>query len=80
MNEIDLNARVAVLEYKVNQLTDALTTHSAESKARDDAITTKLDGLLELKSKGMGAFWLASTIVGTGIVGLIVAFANYLKG
>lgn len=80
MNEIDINARVAVLEYKVNQLTEALTKHSTESKARDDDITTKLDGLLELKSKGMGAFWLASTIVGTGIVGLIVAFANYLKG
>lgn len=80
MNEIDLNARVAVLEYKVNQLTEALTKHATESKARDDDITTKLDGLLELKSKGMGAFWLASTIVGTGIVGMIVAFANYMKG
>lgn len=47
---------------------------------RFQAIETKLDELLELKSKGMGAFWLASLIVGTvlSIVGSNIL--DWIKG
>lgn len=48
--EIELLERVKALEVK---------------QERFEAIESKLDELLELKSKGMGAFWLASIIVGT---------------
>lgn len=63
------NERIAILELKVELLTDAV-----------EKSTSKLDELLTFKSKGMGAFWLASTIFGTGLVGAIVAFTNWFKG
>lgn len=37
----------------------------------------KLDDLLQIKYKGIGAFWLASTIIGTGIIGLITQFSQW---
>lgn len=48
--EIEVSERIKALEVRVE---------------RFEAIEAKLDELLELKSKGMGAFWLASLIVGT---------------
>jgi hypothetical protein len=45
-----------------------------------DKIDGKLDDLLALRHKGVGAFWLASTILGTGIVGGAVTLFNYLLG
>lgn len=36
----------------------------------------KLDDLLALRYKGIGAFWLASSLVGSGIIG----FLYYLFG
>jgi hypothetical protein len=38
----------------------------------------KLDDLLALKYKGAGAFWLASTIIGTGIIALLTQFLHYV--
>ena len=40
----------------------------------------KLDELLALRSKGMGAFWLASTLLGTGLVGLIAMVSDWFRG
>jgi len=37
----------------------------------------KLDNLLAIRNKGIGAFWLASTLLGTGIVGLIVQLFSW---
>lgn len=34
-------------------------------------IDTKLDDLLALRNKGVGAFWLATLLTGSGIVGFI---------
>lgn len=42
-------------------------------------IKEKLDELLVLRNKGMGAFWLAASLLGTGIVGAVVSFIQYLK-
>lgn len=40
-------------------------------------IKSKLDELIELKSKGLGAIWLISLIVGSGFVGFIAnLFSN----
>jgi hypothetical protein len=50
--------RLAVLETKM----DANEKHLASMDA-------KLDDLLALRHKGIGAFWLAATLTGTGIIG-----------
>lgn len=81
MNEVvEWAPRIAVLEEQVKQLTSALAKHAEDSLARDKTIGDKLDGLLELKSKGLGAFWLASTLIGTGIIGAFGLFVDWVKG
>lgn len=75
-----IQERIAVLELKVQQLGDDFAKHAAETRAEAIALEAKLDDLLVLKNEGMGAFWLASTIFGTGIVGGIVMLFNYLRG
>lgn len=61
--------RLAVLEYK-----DSLREQQLAS------MDAKLDELLTLRSKGMGAFWLASALLGTGLIGVLYAVINYFKG
>lgn len=39
----------------------------------------KLDELLRLRYKGAGAFWLASALIGTGIVGIFAQLMNYIR-
>ena len=67
--EIEWAQRIAILELKVSQLTVA-----------SEEIKDKLDELLLLRSKGAGAFWLASSILGTGIVGVVVALISWMRG
>lgn len=50
--------RLAILETKM----DASERHLQSMDA-------KLDDLLALRHKGVGAFWLASALTGTGIIG-----------
>jgi hypothetical protein len=69
MPEMDHHARLAVLEHRVNNFDMKIT-----------AIDNKLDELLQLRSKGMGAFWLASSLFGTSILGLIITMVNWMKG
>ena len=71
MIERDINQaeRIAVLELEVDLLKEQLKTMNG-----------KLDELLVLRHKGLGAFWLASTLFGTGIVGAVFAFYNYVRG
>lgn len=45
-----------------------------------EKINVKLDELLTLRSKGIGAFWLASALLGTGIIGFIVLMIDWVKG
>lgn len=52
---------------------------TTELVKNQEDIKRKLDELLDLKSKGMGAFWLVSTIFGTGLVGLVIAGLNWLR-
>ena len=40
----------------------------------------KLDELLSLRNKGIGAFWLASLLTGTGIIGVLVSMIGWWKG
>lgn len=61
--------RIAVLEVEVKHLRKTVEETNA-----------KLDSLLELKSKGVGAFWLASALLGTGIVSALTTFISWMRG
>jgi hypothetical protein len=45
-----------------------------------DKMDGKLDQLLQLRYKGAGAFWLASALIGTGIVGFITQVFHFFGG
>lgn len=60
--------RITALEVRVS---DLLKT---QQETND-----KLDELLAMRNKGIGAFWLASTLLGTGIVGFIVQFVDWWR-
>lgn len=60
--------RITALEVKVDDLMTELKSTN-----------TKLDSLLELKAKGMGAFWLASTLAGLLFYSLIDVVIGYFK-
>jgi uncharacterized membrane protein len=64
-----LNERVAVLETKLEATQKQL-----------QSIERKLDELLELKSKGMGAIGLVSLIAGSGVIGVIVMIVSFFSG
>lgn len=61
--------RITLLEYKLELQGNALSE-----------IDRKLDELMALRQKGLGAFWLASSILGTGIVGAVALLVNWFKG
>ncbi len=62
-------AKIATLETKVSAL-------ETELKAMD----AKLDQLLHLQSKGQGAFWIASALFGTGLIGFGSLILNWFRG
>lgn len=53
--------RIARVEERVKELDERMAR-----------VEDKLDQLLELRWKGAGAFWLASALVGTGVIGILV--------
>lgn len=61
--------RIAALEVRVGKMIE-------EQKE----INQSLRDLLELRNKGVGAFWLASSLVGTGVVGAVLALIEWIKG
>jgi hypothetical protein len=48
--------------------------------AKVDDMDKKLDELLNLRNKGVGAFWVASGLFGTGIVTAFLQFLAWMKG
>lgn len=40
----------------------------------------KLDELLGLRNKGVGAFWLVSALAGTGIIGISMSILDWVRG
>jgi len=61
--------RIALLEYKHDMRVEELIE-----------INKKLDELLALRHKGIGAFWLASSLFGTSIIGLVTLLWGYFHG
>jgi len=60
--------RIAVLEVRMAKVED-----------QQQQILNKLDELLLFRAKGVGAFWLASALLGTGIVGTVVTVLEWIK-
>ena len=61
--------RIAILETKFDDMHKDLTN-----------ISTKLDTLLELKTKGMGALGLVGLILSSGIIGVVMLVVNVFRG
>lgn len=61
--------RITALEVQMTHLTEIVEKQNA-----------KLDDLLGLRNKGVGAFWLASALAGTGIIGVVFSVVEWLKG
>lgn len=71
--------RIARLETEMVQLKVAHQEAEAERKAHWDEVNKKLDELLALRNKGVGAFWVASSLLGTGILGLFWEVIGWFK-
>ena len=81
MMDKDLNGflmveRVTRLETEVKQVLE----NQAALKGTIEDVHVKLDDLLALKNKGMGALWFASALVGTGVVSFFWLFVDWIKG
>lgn len=74
------NERLARMEVEVGSLTKSFEEHKDETKEKFEEINKKLDDLLVLRNKGMGVFWLISTLVGTGMIGGFWQLFNYMFG
>lgn len=72
--------RITALEVQLSNLQASMTLHMAETEKRHEDTNAKLDDLLGLRNKGVGAFWLASALAGTGIIGAILSFFDWWKG
>ena len=57
----------------------SLETTVAALKDEQEKTNQKLDELLALRYKGAGAFWLASALVGTGIIGFLGMVFGWFK-
>ena len=71
--------RIAALETMVSVMRDEQRTHAKAVKEEAERTNHKLDELLVLRAKGVGAFWLASALLGSGIVGLIAIILDWIK-
>ncbi len=57
----------------------ALEVQVSDMQKQQQQINDKLDELLALRNKGIGAFWLSSGLLGTGIVGFIVQLVERIR-
>lgn len=72
--------RITALEIHLANLQASMNKHMTETESRHEDMSKKLDDLLGLRNKGVGAFWLASALAGTGIIGAILSFFDWWKG
>lgn len=66
-DQLTIPERVSILETKATQAQEDLSY-----------IREKLDELLDLKSRGLGAVWLIGLLIGSGLVGLLTNIGNFL--
>jgi hypothetical protein len=71
--------RIAALEVHVSTINKALEEHTEKSEKHYIDTARKLDDLIGLKHRGLGAFWAASALLGTGIVTFMSQLWEWLK-
>lgn len=69
MAVLDLGERVAALETKMERIEPDLKE-----------IKDKLDELLHLKSKGMGALYFVGILLSSGLIGIVTMVLSFLNG
>lgn len=57
----------------------ALEVQVGDCRSEIRELGNKIDELLALKNKGMGAFWLASIIIGGVFTGLVTLVSDWIK-
>lgn len=72
--------RMARVEVEVQELKESFREHKEETNKKFVEISGKLDDLLALRNKGVGVFWLVSSLIGAGILGGAVQFVKWLVG
>lgn len=55
----------------------ALETSYALLSVQVQNIDSKLDDLLALRNRGLGAFWLASALLGTSFIGFVTMMVGW---
>ena len=70
-----IGERAAILETRTDEVELEIKVIRDELKE----ITKKLDELLHLKSKGMGALGLIGLVVGSGLLGLITVVVEFFS-
>lgn len=68
--------RLSTLEAQVSHLVRELQ----ETNIRFREINDKLAELLALKHKGTGFFWLATTLFGTSLLGVVTSIMSWYRG
>ena len=77
--QVEHAERLMRLETQLSQISEDIKKYVEADLAAHNELCDKVDGLLALKEKGMGALWLASAILGTGLLGIAYACINWLK-
>lgn len=72
--------RLVSVEVEVRELKKAFEEHKTETKNNFTEINEKLDDLLALRNKGAGVFWLASGLLGAGLLSGFWQFVAWLRG
>lgn len=72
--------RIATLEVELKLLQEEIKEDVRRSEERHNEMSSKLDDLLALKQKGLGAFWLVSSLFGIGFVSIFTEALSWLKG
>lgn len=67
--------RIAALEVQVASMEKTIEAHVAEQHK----INEKLDLLLAYKNKGVGAFWLATTLSGIGAFSIFAQILDWFR-
>lgn len=72
--------RLVRVETEVKALKESFEDNKAHTDRQFEELKAKLDDLLALRNKGVGVFWLASGLLGTGIVGVIFNLLSWIRG
>lgn len=83
MARVETEIKELRLKAEENKITNDQQFHKVneqftEVNEKFKEVNDKLDQILTLRDKGVGAFWLASVIFGTGIVGALAACFNWM--